>query len=35
MNLEGVQVEKECELRSSASREEESRDGVLVEEECE
>ena len=28
-------VEKECELRGSASREGESRDGVLVEQECE
>ena len=32
--LEGVRVEKECELRS-ASREGESREGVLVEKECE
>ena len=33
--LEGVGVEKECELRRSASREGESREGVLVEKECE
>ena len=31
MKLEGVGVEKECELRRSASREGESREGVLVE----
>ena len=35
MKLEGVRVEKECELRMSASREGESREGVLVEKECE
>ena len=35
MNLEGVRVEKECELRGSASREGESREGVQVERECE
>ena len=32
---EGVGVEKECELRRSASREGESREGVLVEKKCE
>ena len=33
--LEGVRVEKECELRRSASREGKSREGVQVEKECE
>ena len=29
-----MRVENECELRGSASRERESRDGVRVEKEC-
>ena len=32
---EGVRVKKVCEYRRSASRERESREGVLVEKECE